>query len=280
MKRNRCLASLILTMFCCLGFVIHAEKFEGKLQVVTFNNMDKKTEGFSSGIGYNGATELEIIVKGDKVLVKNKSLFYSTLYDPESGFVYYWSEKLGEGISIDYKKYCEMFQVFTKKDRRFLFTVIPGYTYNLSVVTDKIKSFGYPATFLSGRIENNFAGVDVDLELIPSMSIPLGLNMTLTYGMDIEGFVSKFRWTMDNRVALVGQFKGYQGIDVKSMDMSYQPTEEDFKIPDSVKIKKKGTKDLHGYCKKLGKYLRKNNLFPDQTNSEVIYELNEDEWSY
>lgn len=267
-------------MFCCLGFSIHAEKFEGKLQVVTFNNMDKKTEGFSSGIGYNGATELEIIVKGDKVLVNNKSLFYSTLYDPESGFVYFWSEKLGEGISIDYQKYCEMFQVFTKKDRKFLFTVIPGYTYNLSVVTDKIESFGHPAQFLSGRIENKTAGVDVDLEIIPSISIPFGLNMALTYGIDIEGFVSKFRWTMDNRVALVGQFKGYQGIDVKSMDMSYQPTEEDFKIPDSVIIKKKGPADLHGYCKKLGKYLKKNNLFPDQTNSEVIYELNENEWSY
>lgn len=274
---------IILALSACSSVYAVAgepEQFQGRLEIVTFDNIDKTTEKFSSGVGYNGAVEMALFVKGNKVLVADKSHHYNTLLDPDKNEVTIWCEGLGKGMSCDYGEYLVAFSALSNKPRSIMGHPLPVYTvYDIKVITDTLKAFGRDARFVKGRLENIYAGTDVDAEIIPSVRMPEALNLTLVYGLDVEGLAVKFRFAQDNRGAYVGQLKAYRGVEVKSMDM-FDVEDRVFDIPSGVKIKKGKVHNIDGFLKDVSKYLKKENLFPGQGTPEVIYELNEDDWSY
>lgn len=275
--------SKILCLLCVAilgGQNMSAEIFTGKMEMVSFQNIDEKTIQYSSGIGYNGACKESVIVNATKTLVKNNSLQYSTLLDADAKKVVIWCEKMGEGVEIDYKTYLITFNTFVDEPRVVMNYTVPPYKYNLKQTAANLEAFGKPACFYSGTLENDNAGVSVQLEVIPSLECTPALQCILLYGLNVKGLPVKFRWNIDNRVEMLGQFKSYKGLEVESIDSNYTPSDSDFSIPGKVKIKRIKIWELDGFLQKIGKYLKKNKLFPDQTGNEFIYELNEDEWSY
>lgn len=254
--------------------------FEGEITAITFNNIDKNTQTFSSGVGYNGSTQLQIFAKGNKVLVKNLSLLYCILYDPDNNITTYYCEGLGKGISVDYSELWNVFATFTTKERKFMGVTIPSYSIceSPSSIGD-IDAFGFKSEFTKLRLENQHAGVDMEFGIIKSISISPALNLTLINGADIDGLPIKYRWTIDLRAGILGQMKGYSGFEVTELNATTIDGSI-FEVPENITIEKKEVSDLHGFLMSVGKYLKKNNLFPVQRGEEVTYELDESEWDY
>ena len=102
--------------------------FEGEITAINFSNIDKKTQTLSSGIGYNGSTQLQIFAKGDKVLIRNLSLLYCILYDPDNDITTYYCESIGKGVSLSYLEYWNCHAALSTKKREYKGFTIPSYT--------------------------------------------------------------------------------------------------------------------------------------------------------
>lgn len=306
MKIRSAVYSILIILFAVQN--VSAQTFEGELSVVSFNNLDKKTEEFSSGVGYNGTERINFYSKGEKVLVRNLSLLYSILFDPTNNVVVYYCEGLKKGISVNYNDYWSGYAVFSKEPRSFMGQKLPEYSlYEFETIADSIQSFGCKAKFLRGRLENQHAGTDVELLLIPDRVISKALRLSLIHGLSVEGLPVKYRWTSHLKFEAafkdsgVKHFKGKlrvgrerQHIDINIKDnlKSYMGREiidikendnlEDslFVIPTDIQIEKTNPASLHGFLTEVGKYLKSNNLFPNQRGEEVTYEINDEEWDY
>lgn len=280
-----------LLIFMCCAFVYNftyaTKTFQGELTTIEFNNLDKKTITFSSMMGYNGACKISYYSKGSKVLVKNHSLCYSILLNPDNQTATYYCELLKEGISINYMEYWNLFATFSNKKRvikagilfKMPMTMPHNKIYDFNTIVDTLTAFGHKSRFIKGRIENQYAGTDIDIEIIPSLKMSHALNVALVYGTQVDGLPVKFRWNQNNSGGILGRMKSYQGIEI--IELNENPINDNiFEIPDFIKIKKKGVGNIHGFLKKVGKYLKKNNLYPNQRNQEVTYELDESKWTY
>lgn len=274
----------ILTLICGLGLSsiqTGAQTFQGEFNAVSFNNIDAKIQKYSSGVGYNGAEESTFYCKGNKVLVNDKSLLYAKLFDPDNNIVILYCEGLGKGLSVDYDEYLNCFATFSKKEREFMGYKMPPFTlYELNVTNDNLEAFGHKAEFIKGRLENKYAGTEMDFEIIPSIKISEALNLAMIFGVELDGLPIKFRWTQDNQSKALGRMKSYMGIEVTSLTENNDLDDTIFEVPKNVKVKKGEAKDVSGFLQEIGKYLKKNNFFPDQRGEEITYELNEAEWDY
>lgn len=258
---------------------VFAKTFIGRMEIVTFQNMDKTTQRFSSGIGYNGACREIVLVGENGLLVENKSLRFSKLIDADKGRVYIWCNGLGEGIDVDYNEYMAVFSTFSNRTRTYLGVELQKYNYDLRCDSDSIISFGKDAISCLGRIECKSSGTDIKkCVYIPAFESPQFLQCVLQDGFNVDGLVVKFMWSIDTRVWGI-KLKGYKGMEVQSIDWDYAPSKEDLTPPSGIVFKKKRINGVQGFYKKIGKYLRKNKLFPDQTGDEFIYEIDENEWN-
>lgn len=270
--------SLLFAIIICIGNTYaFGESFTGKMEVISFQNIDKSTIRFSSGIGYNGACNEVVLVKDNIVLVENISLKYTTLLNPKNKKVYIWCTPLGEGIIVDYDEYLAIFSTYSNIERYYLGVKLQNYVYDITADSTPRNIFDKAAIFYQGRIECKSSGVDVKCEVIPSIQSPLALQCVLQNGFNVQGLVTKFMWTIDTRFLGI-KLKGYKGMDVQSIDWEYIPSDEELSIPTSIRFEEKKSSSVHGFYKKISKYLKKNHLFPNQTGEEFIYEINEDEW--
>lgn len=263
----------------------NSKDFQGRLEIVRFINIDNKTQSMSSDVGYNGASRETITVSEDKVLVENKSLLYSMLFNLKTNQLFIWCEKMEEGIIVNCSAYVTLFSTFAKEPRYYGKTKLPQYLYNLKLTQDKLTSFGISSSIYSGRLECDMGkfsiGTDFQCEMIPSYSISQILQCVLLNGLNINNYMPiKFRWTSYSKGSVINNMKNYIGWEVQSIDWDYIPNDAIFSIPQNIQFKNFSIEKLHSFYKKIGKYLRKNNLFPDQTGEEFIYEINEEEWSY
>lgn len=281
---DKIIKRLLLLAVMCTAPSVYAQAptaFSGKVEAVKFNNIDENTQNYSSGIGYNGTEEVEYIISGEKTLLNNKSLHYTTLFDPAANVVAVWCEGLGKGLSIDYSDYTNMMGVFMREPRTLMNITLPPYSvYEISTVARPADVLGYPAAFKRGRLENQYAGTSIEVETVESLSIPASARIAMCSGLDVDGLVTKFRWTIDNRAGAAGQFKGYQGLEATAIIPDGNIDTSTFTIPKKIKMTKAGADKLDAFYKEIGKYLRKNKLFPGEGAQEVTYELNEDDWSY
>lgn len=248
--------------------------FEGTMHAINLKNLDNKTIAFSSGIGYNGNEKITYTIKDNFILITNHTLHYYTLWDSNAKTVTVWSNQLKEGKIFDLNRFVKAYSCFTDKDRVYLKSTIPGYNYKFGDEI-KIKTLGEDGYFLSGRLECLSAGVDMEYAYCKKYIMPYYMNDAQIYGFNRNrGYlITKYRFTIDNRV-LTAKFKGYQGqeiteINPHAIDISA------FATPNNIKFKESGLTGLHSFFKKLGKALKKNNLFPSA--DEVTYEINENE---
>lgn len=281
---------ILFLILCVISFNISSAQtesiqeeikaFEGEITAINFSNIDKKTQTLSSGIGYNGSTQLQIFAKGNKLLIKNLSLLYCILHDPDNDITTYYCESIGKGVSLSYLEYWNCHAALSTKKREYKGFTIPSYTIcgNPTSIVG-LKAFGYNSEFTKLRLENQGIGLDLEIEIINSIHISPALNLTLINGADIDGLPIKFRGTSDLRAGMLGQMKSYYGIEVTELNATTIDSSI-FEIPENITIEKKEVSDLYGFLKSVGKYLKKNNLFPDQRGEEVTYELDESEWDY
>lgn len=258
-----------------------APVFQGELSTIAFNNIDRKIENISTGLVYNGAEKITFFCKGNKTLARNKSLLYSILFDPDSGTVTYFCNGTNEGLSIDYLEYWTIYANFSKVERSIMGIKLSDYSvYEVKTLCDTTKHLGFKSKFVRARLEDKYAGTDMEYFILPEFSITPALNLAMVNGMELNGLPIKFRWTQDSKAFLLGRTKLYKGFEVTEIKEDNNLDNSIFSIPPTIKVKKGNIGNIKGFLKKVNKYLKSTSLHPDLQGEKVFYELNENEWDY
>lgn len=274
----------IITLLMILLTVgsISADKFEGVLKYRNFENHSKAVRNLSKGMAYNGARDMELLLKGNKILIKDMSMHYHVLIDPDAGSVVIFNDYIKKGLKSNYKKYAE----------QYLSGLTPKVTVEGQTKDFNIRETGESQTINDMKC-NRYAGkltvgvkglkpveTDVDVWYAADIEVDPIIGAFLN-GLPVPGIPVKLTVDQQGSVPIIGKMNSYIASELHSIEA--RPVEDsEFEIPADYEIKVTDSPfkmlSLYG---QTTKYLKKNNMYPGAADkdSEVTYKI-EEEWDF
>lgn len=275
----------LLLLLCSLVVFVPAcsqEQFEGELNYRNFENHNNAARKLSDGISYNGARNVKILIKGNKMHIIDESLHMHTLLLPDEDYAIIYSDLLKRGIRGTYRSYAMTFP--NKKDSSSFSLIERNEIVKKLDVKKNIIGYdciGYKTTIKAGEKgkESNFAGEN-EIWLTTKYALPTEYYYYLN-NIDINGIVLKSTTRSTGKVPFIGNISSFVASEIKSIIPRYV---EDSLMQVPVGYEWTDTDSLSKMVelyKDTKKYLKKHKMYPGDADadSEVIYKI-EDEWDY
>lgn len=271
-----------------LGATQAPKDFEGELHYRSLENHDKNIVKYSYGMAYNGARDVTIIIKNNNVLYRDECTKITILLNNKNKVVVY-SDILKEGLEFDYDKYTRLYLgTFSPEGplvpyraslySKVRYNPLPPTLYDFKDSVYSTKILNMDAVFVKGRIENTYAGTDFDIIKIPGFNMPINYYTAQLYGIKQHGLITKFIWEQNNK-SILGTMKSYVCTELKQITERTVATSE-FEIPQEIKIKKGTALRLLKLHKKSRNYLKKHKMYPTFTQTDVIYQIDDESWDF
>lgn len=275
--------NLFLFAILFLGFVssIHAADvttFEGEIQYRNFENHSSLIRRFSSGMAYNGARDIKIIMKGNKMHVIDESMHIHTIFLPDEDKVILYSDVAKKGLFTSYKEfvptYYELFSPSKKTNQ-----------YSIKNMNER-QYKDEKCSVYSGQIiitpEGTTNSTTTDAELWVSHKYKIDkCYLNYIYGIDVPGVVLKWSYKQEGKVPLLGKMSSYVASEIKNIS-ERAVSDSEFEVPSDVSLKDSGSPfKLLGIYKENKKFLKKNKMYPTDADkdNEVTYKIDE-EWDF
>jgi len=256
--------------------------FEGEIDYRNFENHSKAVRKLSKGMVYNGARNVKVLIKGNKMHIIDKSMHLNTLLLPDEGYVIVYNDLLKKGLKCSYTNYTMSYMSqYGPKE------YIPGQKKNYEVkATGEIKEIqDEPCKLYKGTVTTTVDGASptvTAVEVWCSTKYKVDpVYQNYLYGVEIPGVAVKWATEQHGKIPIIGSMDSFVASEVKSItprtvdDSEMQiPPEYELKLTDSA-FKMLG---IYGDTKK---YLKKNKMYPAdaENNTEVTYKI-EEEWDF
>ncbi len=288
---------LLLLCLCLSAQTLLAQEsvpFEGEMHYKGLSNIDKVNERLANGLFHNGALDITIIVKGNKVLCKDNMLHISTLYDMDNYEIVQYCELINQGYRCEFIDYA--------LTNSFLSGLGVGYratnfleeerieeptVYNIVKTGEKSSYMGYTVDYVKGHIEYTIARhwvFDIDMYIISQYELPDAYRFALLDGLKIPSNSCVAKCDYKTFAKAFGEHLNSDYLELDSI--CFRKVEDyEVEIPQNIKIKKAAKGGLFAFAmlkfeNKVVKYLEKNNMLPSQSeNVKTEYRIDE-EWDF
>lgn len=257
--------------------------FEGEINYRNFENNSKSVRSLSKGMAYNGARNVKVLVKGNKLHIIDESMHLNTLLLPDEGYAIVYNDLLKRGLKCSFLGYVQTYMsAYGPK------TYTPGQTKNYQVKQlEETKTFndetceihkGQLITSVSGS--SNPATTNIEVWCSTKYTVDPVYQYYL-YGIDVPGIAMK--WTIDYqaKIPFVGKMSSYVASEVKSI-IPRAIDDSEMQIPSDYELKETDSAfKMLGIYGDTKKYLKKNKMYPGDADAdtEVTYKI-EEEWDF
>lgn len=281
---------IILISLLSISFIVNAQDssmFEGELVYTNFENHSKIVRKLSSGMAYNGVRNIRVIIKNNAdIHMIDETLHMHTLLLASRNKAIIYNDLIKEGQEFSYSAYVSTYlDVFAPDASSSDYHV----EYNLGKTGEtkehlEKKCVVYKGQYIKGVYATEYTPyteVRTDLEI---WAIAGDYSVYKSYwhtinGLQIPGYVAKYTYNQNGSLPLFGKLSSYVASELKEMN-ARKVTDEEMSVPEGYKIKVSNSpfKVLKLY-KRSTKYLKKNNMYPSQKDSEVTYQI-DDKWDF
>lgn len=258
------------------------KQFEGEINYRNFENYSKPVRKFSKGMAYNGARNVKVLIKGNKMHIIDESMHLNTLLLPDEDRVIIYNDLLKRGLQCSYGNYTTTYMsTYSPKPN------VVGQTkdYKVEITGKKNTLLGhvcgnYKGTVTAKTSASSPAVTTVDVWYSTEYEVNPIYNFYL-YGIESPGIAMK--WTIDqhSKVPLFGTFDSFIASEVKSITQR-EVDDSEMQIPSDYELKVTDSPfKMLGIYGDTKKYLKKNNMYPGDadTDKDVTYKI-EEEWNF
>lgn len=274
---------LTIMIVALLGTIaVMAETFEGELNYRNFENHSKAVRRLSHGMAYNGARDMQVLVKGNVTLACDKTMHITTILNPDADYVIVYSDLAKVGLKYPYKVYADFYGSTLSPN-----PVIEAQTKDYAVKeTGNSKKIGeWDCKSYDGTVSVSANGMKPTVNYVNIWYIPK-YEASESYrhafnGVLVPGIIGKWTYNSTAKVPIIGTMSTYVSMELKTAE-ARQIADTELLPPDDVKIET--TNDaakMYGFHGKAVKAVKKAGLYPTEAekNTEVTYKIDE-EWDF
>lgn len=274
----------ILTMLFTLFVTVTLNAqgtFEGEIVqhgITSYSKLMKKVMGAGTE---NGASDVNYIIKGNKMLQYDKASLVKYYYSADDDEAVAYSEVLKRGIRMSYKSLADMGAVLSKE------STVQGVNrqYNIKPTGQTETFLGQECAVYKGTIIDpplskldSEQKMEYEAWIADKFKMPDVYNRVANSSFETPGLVMKSVMHQTGSIMLVGRYDTYVYLQIKSItprtveDNEVSPS-ADWEIKDSGKIKK--------FLKEHYKYLKEHGIDDKKPLPEAKdnYDINE-EWDF
>lgn len=276
-------SSILLMFMLLVGMNISAQSiFEGEIAYRNFENHSKTVRRFSKGMAYNGARNVKVLLKGNKMHIIDESMHLNTLVLPDENAVIIYNDLLKRGLKCSYSNYTQTYMsAYSSKPS------VVGQTKKYAVrktgLTKVIK--GEQCSQYKGNVTAQVSGVSPAVtEIEMWCSDRYKTSPTYTYflnGIEVANLAVKYTTDQHGKIPIFGSMDSFVAAEVKSITPR-NVDDSEMQIPADYELKETDSASkMLGIYGDTSKYLKKNKMYPTDadTNTEVTYTIDE-EWDF
>ncbi|WP_305115934.1 hypothetical protein [Duncaniella muris] len=275
--------ALTIVLMLLISVAVGAQnQFEGEIDYRNFESHSKTVRKFSKGMAYNGARNVKVLVKGNKIHIIDESMHLNTLLDPDANSVIIYNDLLKKGLKCTYTDYTTTYMsAYGPKP------TVNGQTKEYSVVpVNEYKEInGVKCQKYSGKVIAKVNGANpatTTVEVWCSNEHPV----TPIYdfylnGLQIPGVAMKWTTDQHGKIPLFGSMDSFVASEVKSITPR-EVDDSEMQIPTDYELKVTNSPfKMLGIYGDTVKYLKKNKMYPADAdkNMDVTYKI-EEEWDF
>lgn len=268
-----------------VGMNISAQTtFEGEITYRNFENHSKTVRKFSKGMAYNGARDMKVIMKGDRMLIIDESMHLSMLLLPDEEEVVIYNDLLKRGLRCSYNNFVQS-NLSQYGDKSYLAGITIKNNVKETGETKTIK--GEECGLAKGQIISTVDGSGIkptvhDMEVWCSKKYKI--SPTYKYfvnGLNVSGIAVKYTINSHGKVPLFGSMDSFIAAEVKEITPR-KVEDSELEAPAGYEYKETDSPNkMLGIYGDTSKYLKKNNMYPTDADkdTEVTYKIDE-EWDF
>lgn len=284
MKVNKVLLLIVMISFCFAEANAQVKKeFEGEIVYRNFENHSKMVRRFSSGMAYNGARTVRVIMKGSNMHIIDESLQMHTLLLPEQSKVILYSDCLERGMEFSFGTYVNNYMMSCSPEPRYVSGVKQENKYSMNKVSQ-------------GEFNGEICDIyKVDVEAIlqagetihqAELWVSSKYDVYKCYwyflnGIEVPGIVLKRTLETNGKVPIFGKMNSFVASEVKEIK-ERAVSDDEMCVPENYDIKVSDSPfKVVGLMKDTKKYLKKKKMYPGDADKdlEVTYKIDE-EWDF
>lgn len=256
--------------------------FEGEIKYRNFENHSKNVRKFSKGMAYNGARNVRVLIKGNRVNILDESLHLNTLILPDEDCVIIYNDLLKKGLKCSYTSYTRQY-MSQYGPNCYLASQTKNYNIKNNGQTKTIN--GEECIGYSGILEtfvNGGSPTKVVIETWCSTKYKINPSYWYyLYGLEVPGIAVKWTINSQGKVPLFGTMSSFIASEVTEI-IPRQVDDSEMQIPTNYELKETNSpfKMLKIYSE-TKKYLKKNKMYPADADedTDVTYSI-EEEWDF
>jgi hypothetical protein len=265
--------NFILIISLCISFLSNGQEkkyFEGELLYRNFENYSPKMLKATNCINYNGARYVRIIIKGSSIHEIDETMHIHTLILPDQNKVIVYSDLLKKGQEYFYNDYLTT-------------------EHNMLPTNQKKEHNGELCdVYQFHRDTTIYSGTSINLKFDNEQWLSTKYNVYKSYWeifncTNVFGIVTKGVINVKTHAKIFGDMNSFVASELKDIKERSVSTEE-ISIPEGYNITPatSANESLNGVVKlwkENTKYLKQNNMYPVQKNSEVTYQIDKN-WDF
>lgn len=258
------------------------DQFEGQIDYRNFESHSKIVRKFSKGMAYNGARDVKVLVKGNKMHIIDESMHLNTLLDPDANTVIIYNDLLKKGLKCTYTDYINTYMSAYGPN-----PTTEGQTkeYSVAPVSEYKELNGVKCQKYSGKVVAKVEGTSpttTTVEVWCSTEHPVDpVYDFYLNGLQIPGVAMKWTTDQHGKLPLLGTLDSFVASEVKSITPRTVDDSE-MQIPEDYELKVTNSPfKMMGIYGDTVKYLKKNKTYPADADKDqtVTYQI-EEEWDF
>lgn len=265
-----------------ISIAVFSQTFEGEINYRNFENHSKTVRKFSKGMAYNGARNVKVLLKGNKMHIFDESMHLNILILPDEDNIVIYNDLLKRGLKCTYSSY--------KKNYMSAFgpePTVDGQTkhYNVLPKEEKKTVNGETCTVYSGTVSaqvGSTAPIVTTIEVYSSdkYNVDPVFNCFMN-GIETPGIAMKWTTDQHGKVPFLGSMDSFVASEAKTVTPR-TVSDEEMRVPSDCQLKETDSPfKMLGIYSDTQKYLKKNKMYPADADSDanVTYSI-ESEWDF
>lgn len=256
--------------------------FEGEINYRSFENHSKMVRKFSKGMNYNGARNVKVIIKGNKMNILDESLHLNVLLLPDEDCCIIYNDLLKKGLKCSFSNYTLSY-MSSFGPKCINSTQTKEYSFEPTGETgtftgEKCKRYKGLTKLIVSNMEPSTVTSDVwcatKYKVDPIYQYYLN-------GLGVPGIAMKWTISSHAKVPIIGKMDTFVATEVKSI-IPRKVDDSEMQIPSDYELKETDSAfkmlKIYGETKK---YLKANNMYPAdaESDTEVTYQI-EESWDF